>query len=139
MWNLEWGDVDFKQEVLTIHGKGAKSGQTRHIPLNNGALAVLKLHRGDILPNPHHPVFGRAEFRKAWNGVLRDAGIAQFRFHDLRHTFASNLVMFGVPLNTVRELMGHSSSEMTLVYAHLAPDNLRDAVDLLTSQSGGDT
>jgi integrase len=131
LWNLVWGDVDLKQKMLTVHGKGAKSGQTRHMPLNVSARDVVKKHRGGTLPLANKPVFGRAEFRKAWNGVLKDAGITDFRFHDLRHTFASKLVMAGVPLNTTRELMGHASLEMTLIYAHLAQDNLLDAVDLI--------
>lgn len=135
LWNLEWGDIDLRRNSLTVHGKGAKSGQTRHIPLNADAVQVLKIHRGDALPLPHKPVFGKAEFRTAWEGLLKKAEIAGFRFHDLRHTFASKLVMVGVPLNTVRELMGHSSLEMTLIYAHLAPENLRDAVDLISSKS----
>ena len=78
------------------------------------------------------PVFGRHSFKKAFAGVLEAARVDNFRFHDTRHHFASRLVMAGVPLNTVRELLGHSDIKMTQRYSHLAPDNLREAVDLLT-------
>ena len=132
LWNLAWGDVDLKRKMLTVHGKGAKSKQTRHIPLNGAAVHVLKTHRGKAIPLPTVPVFGRAEFKKAFASVLDAAQIEGFRFHDLRHTFASRLVSAGIPLNTVRELLGHASLEMTLIYAHLAPDNLRQAVEALT-------
>jgi integrase len=131
MWNLKWRDVDFPERMLTVHGSGAKSKQTRHVPLNAAAAEALKKHRGNVVTLPDVPVFGRAEFRKAWNGVLAKAKLENFRFHDLRHTFASKLVMNGVPLNTVRELLGHASIDMTLIYAHLAPDNLRSAVDAI--------
>ena len=117
--------------MLTVKGSGAKSGQTRHTPLNAAAVDVLKNHRGNVSPMPKIPVFGNSEFRKAFAGVLKDAKIENFRFHDTRHTFASKLVTAGIPLNTVRELMGHASLEMTLIYAHLAPDNLRAAVDAI--------
>jgi integrase len=131
LWNLTWKDIDLRKKMLTVKGKGAKSGQTRHIPLNSVALDVLKTHRGDAVPMPNVPVFGNAEFRKAFNALLDKAKIQSFRFHDTRHTFASKLVMAGVPLNTVRELLGHGSIEMTLIYAHLAPENLRAAVDAI--------
>lgn len=131
LWNLTWGDVDLRRKMLTVRGSGAKSGQTRHTPLNPAAVDVLKTHRGNVSPMPNIPVFGNAEFRKAFAGVLKDAKIENFRFHDTRHTFASKLVTADVPLNTVRELMGHGSIEMTLIYAHLAPDNLRAAVDAI--------
>ncbi|KAA9130322.1 tyrosine-type recombinase/integrase [Marinihelvus fidelis] len=129
LWNLKWGDVDFREKMLTVHGLGAKSGQTRHVPLNAVAFETINIHRGEANPGANELVFGKHEFIKTWNRVLRKAGIQNFRFHDLRHTFASKLVSAGVPLNTVRELMGHSNLEMTLIYAHLAPENLRDAVD----------
>ncbi len=59
--------------------------------------------------------------RKSFEKVVRESGITDFRFHDLRHTFASNLVMEGIDIMTVKELMRHKTLDMTLRYAHLAP------------------
>ena len=70
-------------------------------------------------------------FNTAWPHVLERAGIMKFRWHDLRHHFASRLVQVGVPLNTARDLLGHSSVAMSLRYAHLAPDRL------IVHQEGG--
>lgn len=66
--------------------------------------------------------------------VLKRASINKFRWHDLRHHFASRLVQNGVPLNTVRDLLGHSSVGMSLRYAHLAPDQRREAVAKLNEK-----
>ena len=62
---------------------------------------------------------------------MEKSGIKEFRFHDLRHTFASHLVMSGADLNTVRELLGHKSMAMTLRYSHLSPSHKKQAVDVL--------
>ncbi|MBV8137590.1 MAG: tyrosine-type recombinase/integrase [Deltaproteobacteria bacterium] len=66
-----------------------------------------------------------------WDSALSKSGLEGFRFHDLRHTFASRLVMIGVVLYRVQILMGHKTAAMTLRYAHLSPQHLRAAVALL--------
>lgn len=73
----------------------------------------------------------RLNLGRLWSQAVADAGLENFRFHDLRHTFASRLAMAGVDLNKIRELMGHSGIAMTLRYAHLAPSELKDAVKIL--------
>jgi integrase len=135
LFSLHWADVQWQTRTLIVHGKTAKSRQTRHLPLNVEAVQVLTLWReqcsgdGFIFPGKNG---GRLDnVRNAWSSVLTAAGIRGFRWHDLRHTFASKLVMAGVPLNTVRELLGHKTLAMTLRYAHLAPDHKASAVERL--------
>lgn len=142
LFNLAWEHVNMRTRTLTVDGKGAKSGQTRHVPLNDEALDVLQTWRAQS-PGAGYVFPGKDgnrldNVRKAWSGLLRDAGIPRFRWHDLRHDFASKLVMAGVPLNTVRELLGHSGMTTTLRYAHLAPDHKAEAVSRL-SRSNADT
>ena len=132
VFNLTWADVDLDRANLTVRGTGAKSRQTRHVPLNEEALAVLQGWRdqtmgdGLIFPGKNGERFNN--IRRSWAGVLDAAKISGFRLHDLRHTFASRLVMARVDLNTVRELLGHSDYAMTLRYAHLAPEHKAAAV-----------
>lgn len=132
---LEWRDIDVARALLTVRTIEGKSGRTRHVPLNVQAVRVLKAWR----PRENAPsdyVFpGRdgarlQDIKTAWMPLLKPkaANIIGFRFHDLRHTFASRLVMAGVDLNTVRELLGHSDIKMTLRYAHLAPEHKAAAV-----------
>jgi site-specific recombinase XerD len=107
--------------------------------LNSEAVTIATVWRASSY-EPDAFVFASSEkltplayIRKAWTGVLEAALVKAFRFHDLRHTFASNLVMAGVDLNTVRELLGHKSIAMTLRYAHLAPQHKAAAVEVLVA------
>ena len=72
--------------------------------------------------------------RTSFSTALKKSGITNFHFHDLRHSFASQLVMSGVDLNTVRELLGHKDITMTLRYSHLAPRHKQHAVDILSKK-----
>ncbi len=136
LFNLHWADINFQQKVLTVRGDGTKSGKTRHIPLNQFALEVLTRWQDQSGTESGLVFTGRTggkfdNVNKSWREVLHQARILNFRWHDLRHTFASWLVMKSVDLNTVRELLGHSDLKMTLRYAHLAPEHKADAVSRL--------
>lgn len=132
VFSLEWQDIDFDKSQLTIRSSTAKSGKVRHIPLNSTARETLIAWRaqtgttGLVFKNHNGKRFDNVS--TSWVKVLQDASIDDFRWHDMRHHFASWLVMLGENLNTVRELLGHSDLKMTLRYAHLAPEHKAAAV-----------
>lgn len=131
--SLRWTDVDLVAAILTVRGEEAKSDKTRYVPLNTTAVAVLKTWSrcttSDALVFPGADDDTEiVDIKTTWKPLLKAAKISAFRFHDLRHTFASRLVMAGVDLNTVRELLGHADIKMTLRYAHLAPEHKAAAV-----------
>jgi len=137
VFNLKWSDIDFRQKQLTVEGATAKSGQTRHIPLNGDALKLLEdwKRQSDgsfVFPSP---VTGDKfdNVKRSWEALRKRAGLPDFWFHDLRHTFASKLVMAGQDLYVIKELLGHSTIQMTERYAHLSPDHKVIAVATLVS------
>jgi len=133
---LEWSAVDFRAQVLTVTGRTAKGAKTRHIPLNAEALDVLTRWRGGgagkglVFSNPEGSRIGSV--KTAWLALLTEVEIKDFRWHDLRHTFASKLVQRGVDLVVVRDLLGHGDFALTLRYAHLEPKQKAEAVARLT-------
>lgn len=135
LFNLRWHHANLQAKTLTVAGEGAKTSETRHIPLNAEALATLQgwndqaSGTGYIFPGENDKPM--TDVKTAWLELLKSAGIVGFRWHDMRHDFASRLVMAGVPLNTVRDLLGHADIKMTLRYAHLAPDSKAAAVELI--------
>ncbi len=135
--SLKWDQVNLGSNPrVTIKAGYAKSNSTRRVPLNSEAVAVLRQWKGQgsgdswVFPNP---VTGyRIEkLKTTWPNLMKAADIQDFRFHDLRHDFASRLVMAGVDLYRVRDLLGHASIQMTERYSHLAPAALAEAVELL--------
>jgi integrase len=138
LFNLKWSDVMLEDSNphFTVEGTTAKSSTTRHLPLNEIAEKTIRQwqsqsnNSGLVFPSPR--TGKRMEtIKSSWSSLMKRAEIKNFRLHDLRHTFASKLVMRGVSLYTVKELLGHSSIEMTQRYAHLAPENKIRAVNLL--------
>jgi integrase len=134
---LRWESISLPGRVLTVTAATAKSQQQRHVQLNSEACAVLAkwkrdvAARGLVFPGPDGQRMGN--IRKAWEALVRSAKIVDFRFHDLRHHFASRLVMSGVDLNTTRELLGHADIDMTTRYAHLSADHKAAAVESIVA------
>ena len=130
--SLTWSQVRLAgRPLITVKAAHSKSGKTRRIPLNDKAVNVLARWKeqgsGQGLVFTHQ---GKRILRvdTAWRNLMVKAKLDDFNFHDMRHDFASQLVMKGVDLYTVRELLGHGSIEMTQRYAHLAPGRLHQAV-----------
>lgn len=129
---LRWSDVDLDQKIVTF--AKTKPGKTRHVPLNDVALAAL----GGLKRRGTH-VFLNTEghalrsSRDWFEPAVAEAEVRDYTWHCNRHTFASRLVMAGVDIRTVAYLMGHSTIQMTMRYAHLAPDHNRDAIARLVT------
>ncbi len=139
LFSLDWRSVNLPLRLVTVEAGNAKSGRTRHIPLNDEATGLLTRWRrqgtGKGLVFPGAGGARLTNINKSWDGITTAAKLTDFTFHDLRHSFASGLVMAGVDLNTVRELLGHADIKMTLRYSHLAPGKLADAVAKLGAQA----
>lgn len=133
LFNLTWEMVDISERSIIISGRITKNNSSRYIPLNEEAFKIIKrlyeknaFKGGLVFSSKNNLPFNN--IKRSWSSVLKKAQITQFRWHDLRHHFASKLVMAGVDLNTTRELLGHSDIKMTLRYAHLAPEFKINAV-----------
>lgn len=132
---LKWRDIDIKRGVITLWN--TKNGEKREVPINEQVKTALIRTRKNpgseyVFCNQDGTPF--TQNRKSFCTALRKSGIKDFKFHDLRHSFASHLVMAGVDLNTVREILGHKSLQMTLRYSHLSPDHKKRAVDILSKR-----
>jgi integrase len=135
---LQWDQV--RDGFIYLHE--TKSGKSRQIPLDSRATQVLKdLQVKNKWKSPYvfvGPDGNRLlDVKKGFAGACRRAGIEDFHFHDLRHTFASHLVMKGANLKAVQRLLGHSDSKMTDRYSHLSPAHLRETVNLMDGLPNG--
>ena len=129
LWNLKWTEVDDLSSSPQITLLKTKNKSIRYVPLNADALAALhvlsnvKGTAGYVLP--------RGPYRFWFEQAVSAAKINNFRFHDLRHTFASRCTMAGVGPVALAALLGHKSLAMVLRYSHMAPKHLADAVSRL--------
>lgn len=150
--SLKWDNVDLQHRFILLDSGMTKNGERREIPINATLRATLQeLFKGTSdrprridVPNVFYRVVyddptektkstGKAfvNVQKSFAAACRRAKLKDFHFHDLRHTFASQLVMAGIDITTVKELLGHKTLTMTLKYAHLAPSHKVKAVDIL--------
>jgi integrase len=134
--NLSWRNVDFLRGV--IHVVNTKTARDRIIPMSQSVREVLieqrKSQTGDLVFESRRIVKRRAgeglvDVKKAFVAACSDAGINDFHFHDLRHTFATRLGDAGCNVTTIARLLGHSNIQMSMRYTHAADDTLRNAVE----------
>jgi len=140
LMGLAWKDVAIEHGLLTV--RDPKNRETRHVPMNQATKEALLAHRlqqareaGGIVKQVFvNRVTGKPfnNLRKAFKKALDAAGVTRhIRFHDLRHTAASHMVMSGLDLRTTGAILGHKDPKVTQRYAHLAPDHLKHAIDRL--------
>jgi len=131
---LKWENVNLELGIISILKTNTKNKARKDVPINEAVRVVLGemkrngpyvFYKGDGKPIKYSTI--RKPFKKA----LDASGIEDFRFHDLRHTFGSNLVMGNVNILTVKDLMGHKDLKMTLRYSHLSPGFKAQAVSVL--------
>jgi integrase len=133
--HLEWCQVDLERRMAWIYPDQAKAGKAIGVPLSDEAIVILKGQLGKhsvwVFPYKGKPV--KQTSTKAWRKAVAEAGIAPgFRWHDLRHTWASWHAQDGTPLNVLQELGGWASAEMVQRYAHLSTEHLANWVNRRT-------
>ncbi len=135
--NLKWSDVDLSAGIIIV--KDSKSKEKREIPINEVVRKVILNHFGNgaeyIFTNKYNQNYSGSYITHWFNKLLKKAGIKDFHFHDLRHTFASRLAMKTGHLQAIKELLGHKDYRMTLRYSHLTPEFKRDLVKMLEDDS----
>jgi integrase len=140
IFHLRWADVDFKRNVISVVAREdhqTKNYDSRTIPMTPALFDELRRQPRRLdseyvfWKTDGKPLNKLQSFERAVRRAMRIDKMPYFRFHDLRHTFASHLVMKGVDIRTVQVLLGHQDIRMTMRYAHLAPDHLKNSVNLL--------
>lgn len=122
--SLDWRQVDLSSARITVLLKGDKPHSVRMTPEVRAALATDTARKG--------PVFDTTNFRRRWARAVKDAELENFRFHDLRHTFASWARMAGADLADICEALGHSNISVTMRYAHIEPAHHVTAFDRIS-------
>lgn len=137
LFKLEWQDIDFAHNILTVRAAAAKGGKPRHIPLNPIALQTLKQWKkqgsGSSLVFPGKNGERLDNIASSWRSVITESKIKDFHFHDCRHDFATKILRSGTDIVVLSKLMGHATLKMTLRYAHVSDTSLVTAVDRLAN------
>lgn len=136
---LRWDQVDMQRQVAWVHGDEAKAGKAIGVPLNRSAIEAIRSQLGNsteyVFTFKGKPMCVTSN--TAWRSALKRAGIGNFRFHDLRHTWASWHVQSGTSLVELQEMGGWETAGMVRKYAHLASDHLKKSAAKLDGLMGG--
>jgi integrase len=139
--NLTWSDVDLQRHCIIL--QETKNGERRNIPLVGHALVIMKefnkvrrLGTNYIFPGNDHKK--PACLRRSWVAALNNAGIKDFRFHDLRHSAASYLAMNGATLSEIAEVLGHKTLAMVKRYAHISEQHTSKVVASMNEKIFGE-
>lgn len=139
--DAKWDEIDFARRILTVPAARSKSRKTHHIALSDVAVELLQsLPRHEGVPWVFvSPKTGRppVSIFNAWNSIRKRAGMPELRLHDLRHSYASFLVNAGRSLYEVQRLLGHQDPKMTMRYAHLAPQAMLEAANVVGAVVAG--
>lgn len=140
--DAKWSEIDLDKQVWRIPMERAKTSKTRHVPLSEQAMGVLRsLRRWEgcdyVVPNPDtRKPYQSIHF--SWDKARKEAGLADVRIHDCRHSFASWLVEAGYSIYIVSKALGHASSRTTERYAHVSDTTLRSASNAAANLIGND-
>jgi len=133
--DARWDEIDIHRHILTIPAARSKSKKPRHIPLSDAAITLLQsIPRENGVPWVFfNPVTKRplVSIFYAWNSIRKKVGLPDVRLHDLRHSYASFLVNAGRSLYEVQKLLGHHDPKVTMRYAHLSPQAMLEAVNII--------
>lgn len=138
-----WEQFNFERGVWTKPSAHTKQKRTEYVPLSTAAIELLREWRNKVRVGSPYLFPGDAkdkplqEIKKAWAAICEEAGLAEVRIHDLRHTYASHLVSSGLSLAIVGRLLGHTQAQTTHRYAHLADGALRAATEIFAGKAKG--
>lgn len=133
---LRWAEIDFERNMIT---KKVKGGKEVHIPLSASLRDALVNYRKSLKGLSPFVLPGRKlgqplkDIKISFHAALDKAGITDFRFHDLRHTFASHFIMKTKDIKALQEILGHSDIKMTMRYSHLMKEHLTAAMEIFDS------
>lgn len=139
---LEWSSVNLFSRLIIIEGEQMKNRDSIGLPLTQEAfetfraLQRMKADTADLVFHDNGQEIYPVKLQRAFKRACKIAGIEDFRFHDLRHTFASYLRQRGIDLHTISKLLGHRDIRMTQRYSHLCVDTLRSAISVLDLKEG---
>ena len=146
VFGLTWQNVSIENRTVTVWARRAKGRKTLHLPLSDWALAVLRKQadKHESMVFPYTRTTSKRTITKpmldpktAWGAALTEAKVADFRWHDLRHTWATWSVQAGMPLKVLQELGGWATLDMVMVYAHAAPSHLQRWANVVADPTKG--